>query len=295
MSRKSYSAGVLDEADSVQSRISWVLFKQEQEKILYSGGSSEWKPGDFLFIHPYLRDYEISFGETYADEDDDDDGYQNVRPMAQILYEYAYARCKTCQVNWVEGDECWFCGKTVLVKPGQHFVDVYRQMLTNMQSRTYSSWERVWHSMLGVGSAAERATESMRGLQGLFPRNVVLDEVDLDPNREHPYILYSEADVSLTRLLFDRETMGYPITRLVPIRHAINVFTPVPFQNQEPRLEATEELLWAFRQRRVVEPVVEVGDAVSRQREIERVNAPIDWKSMIAGWERSYDRRRDGR
>lgn len=283
MSRKSYSAGVLDEADSAQNRVNWVLFCQEQSRILYSGDYGMWKPGVPLYRRPHWH----------------------ISCFTPEPTPFSPARCVECDVFWRGDEPCFVCGEErsieiVKVHLRPDYIDdwIRAELLYRDQ---YEYYRRMWE---GARLWAEGDFELRRRSNvvvntprqhGLDLRHVLGEEFDLDlwarNNEAYLREIYGENyrdDYVTYGMHHDRETIG-----LLVLTYRVSM--PVLFQHQEPRLEAIEELLWAFRQRRVVEPVVEVGDAVERQREIERVNAPIDWRSIVAGWERSYDRRRDGR
>lgn len=280
MTRRSHSAQVLDEADKSERKLDWILFKIAQEKILYRSGPGQWKPGDFLVAHPWLRPVIVFYDENGREVDYGEP--QSIRPMAQVMQDYAYAKCKDCQVSWGEGDDCWICGKTVITKSSKMITDIYAQAYANVREEMSSAWRRAFGAMLGIGEAAHRATGAMRGLR---PRNVVLDEtVGLDLQ---PIIWYAESDVDFTQAMFTQmwaRANEEPVTPFHPARTV--------YEREDDKIDATASMLWAFRQRRVTEPVVEVGDAAWRQRAIERVS---DGSGSGPSLTRSYDRRRDGR
>lgn len=306
MPRMSHSAAILDEADSTQRKLDWVLFKQEQEKILYGGKPHEWEPGDSLFVHPWVREMELEpiYDEAYADEDDDEDGIQNVRPMFQIIHDFAWARCKDCQVYWRgESNDCWICGKTVIMS--SQTANLYNWLTRAMRQDMESAWLNAFRAMLGVGVAADGASRVMQRLMAIpspsqrmvgpmqgftiNPCNVVVDEWASDP-----IVWYADRDIAITRdmIFFDVETVD-----LFPVVRPFRVPTPAGtvYERSEARMEATENMLWAFRQRRATEPSVEVGDAASRQRAVERVSDRWRLQRRVTEQRPEWGRRRDGR
>lgn len=98
---KSNTTQILNEADDMERRLSWVLFKAEQEAMLYSGNEDEWSPGDPVYLPPELTvDY---FQEPTEDE---------IVAYAHTQVYFNPPRCDDCGTYWKGEEPCFICGET---------------------------------------------------------------------------------------------------------------------------------------------------------------------------------------
>lgn len=108
MEYRTKSAEVLNSSDDFERKLSWILFKQEQEVILYqTTQKSTWVPGIPLRNRPVRI---LNFDAQY------------IRPMFEIMDTFhnqdrvypPALRCKSCDVYWNpdvdKSDGCWMCG-----------------------------------------------------------------------------------------------------------------------------------------------------------------------------------------
>jgi hypothetical protein len=121
------SAPVLDSADDFESKLSWILFKQEQDRRLFvdpprpdANGNPTWSPGDNLY--PFPRAY-IDFSGRSNQRVVYIGNYP--RPMFELsdvnvfhapgmdLNDSIVIRCEDCEVNWRGDDPCFVCGRQV--------------------------------------------------------------------------------------------------------------------------------------------------------------------------------------
>lgn len=103
---KSDTTDILNEADNMERRLSWVLFKQEQNARLFNGeeydwrGNLLWRPGDVVGLSTWVEPEEESPPST--DE--------------LIAYGHTHVffnppRCDECETYWKGPEPCFICGE----------------------------------------------------------------------------------------------------------------------------------------------------------------------------------------
>ncbi len=97
------SVEVLNEADSMERRLDWILFKSEQEQQLV-WREGEWNVGDEIwnrpswwmssrqYIRPIIQSLDINMYSSFGEE--------------------LIVRCTDCEVDWIGPEPCFVCGLT---------------------------------------------------------------------------------------------------------------------------------------------------------------------------------------
>jgi hypothetical protein len=104
MSSRNNTIELLNETDRLEARLSWQLFCNENDRVVYGDGTG-WQPGVPLGTHPaFLADGGCARRMYDIIQDDfDSDVYRG--PQWQLV------RCLDCDVEWDDWDEpCWNCG-----------------------------------------------------------------------------------------------------------------------------------------------------------------------------------------
>lgn len=101
------TAEVLNQADAFERRLNWTLFIMEQDQRLWGyHPKTDWLPGDPIHKDPrHSYNYFFDIGGVWGN---------HVRPMIEEFEDGDAPhtmRCQSCEVSWVEGDECWMCGE----------------------------------------------------------------------------------------------------------------------------------------------------------------------------------------
>lgn len=182
---KSDTTQILNEADDMERRLSWVLFKQEQDARLY-GDEGSWRPGMPLHCQPRIDHMPTPFEvEAYNDITKD---------------RFNLPRCEPCGVFWKGEEPCWICGE-------------HRPMGFELHSRHLTSGIRFEVNTEGFQQAVARATEAFVGqMQDAFAdagRALTMNETrrllgtpEIRSNHDSPmafdFVRYTEADAEVT-------------------------------------------------------------------------------------------------
>jgi len=146
---KKHSVDVLNEAYDFERKLNWVLFKAEQEALLYRPGE-EWYPGDAMWSRPeYFRDTNQQYIRCMIEEIDM--GVFNNQD--RVLFE---ARCEPCQVSWEGPGPCWVCGMHVKPYAYDKAFDVLADYVRrDLRVDMAVDWE---NNVVGTDTPATRAS-----------------------------------------------------------------------------------------------------------------------------------------
>lgn len=128
----SRSMDVINDARDMELQLNWILFKQEQEKVLWGDGPLPltWRPGDPLYKKPKIISiFSVLQGgwlphivngnwirpmmEGY-DEDFDDYWHDEFGGNIEEVFDGWTPICGDCETSWNVwglGYDCWSCGK----------------------------------------------------------------------------------------------------------------------------------------------------------------------------------------
>lgn len=134
---KRRSMDVINDARDMELQLNWILFKQEQEKLLWGDGPLPltWRPGDPLYKTPkVINIYSIIGGwrpiviggswprpmlEEMID-DCDDDWHVDIGGTIEDDFDCWVPICRDCETSWnplADGFLCFACGKDYTPKP----------------------------------------------------------------------------------------------------------------------------------------------------------------------------------
>lgn len=129
--------GILNDADSMSSRLNWILFVAEQEALLYGESDVKWMPGDFL---PRFTKEGVYIGVSAN------------RPLFSLLHwdqfsnyggEVQYETwywCTDCGVGWDDAVmACWMCETSqYVIKPA----DIRRRVVENIYNEAADAFRQ---------------------------------------------------------------------------------------------------------------------------------------------------------
>lgn len=246
---KSDTTDILNEADDMERRLSWVLFKQEQEATLYGGddfdeeeGVMAWRPGDPVYLPPELM-------PSYREQPSVDE----MIAYGHTQLSFNPPRCDECETYWKGPEPCFICGETrelgfefypghgspaVRVRFGVDAEGFGRSMAQAMEAFVGD----FQHSFVETGRALNRAlltTNETRRLLGLG--DVAIPEVRSNHDSAVGFDLadYSRRDADTACAIYRQSSIIENWDQIVPPDVAITMY---PSENGSNSIQMPENL-----------------------------------------------------
>lgn len=103
---RNQTINVLNKADSIQRRMDWMLFVQEQDMRLF-GHEDGWGPGDPIHKRPGHGGW-LVHGDQYVRDMIEDIDIEAFNSLPEVYYPRNW--CQPCEVLWESDEPCFVCG-----------------------------------------------------------------------------------------------------------------------------------------------------------------------------------------